>query len=410
MILKKLCFSIYLLFLIVSSALSQGSKINIAVLDLDPTNISNQDAQFLSDRLRAELFETGMFRVVERDRMKDILSEQGFQLSGCTTIECAVEVGQLLNVQQMVAGNIGQLEELYSISLRLIDVQTGAIIQTATRDYRGKLSNVLTQIIPQVAGQLAKAEKSVTKKPTVTKTEDKKIDDEGTYSKFSILLKGGLAGLNFTGDLNEVIQEFNTFESDTFGVADADEYSGFNNFGLELQYALSARLALKFGLSAQNMLSEWYYEEGDYENEEHVYEVLELTRKYSFINIYIGINYKFWYSPDKFAFHLGTDIGAMRLGDQIIQYYLKDGIDYDFDNSYDHTAFAIKLSFGFSYYFGSHFILGTEFSGQYTSKYSTAVEEDSAFDYFPWEFGDIVYPEEINGTGLQLNLILGYRF
>jgi len=60
---------ILLWFLILTSLLiAQKSKINIAVLDLDATNINEEDARFLSDRLRIELFDAGTFNVLERDK------------------------------------------------------------------------------------------------------------------------------------------------------------------------------------------------------------------------------------------------------------------------------------------------------------------------------------------------------
>ena len=67
-------FSInFLCLILILSTLSYGQRLNIAVLDLDPTGISKSDAQFLSDRLRTELFETGIFQVIERAKMEEIL-------------------------------------------------------------------------------------------------------------------------------------------------------------------------------------------------------------------------------------------------------------------------------------------------------------------------------------------------
>ena len=61
------------IFLLAELVLAQNSKINIAVLDLDATNIKDEDARFLSDRLRIELFDAGIFNVLERDKMNVIL-------------------------------------------------------------------------------------------------------------------------------------------------------------------------------------------------------------------------------------------------------------------------------------------------------------------------------------------------
>ena len=38
--------------------------------------------------------------------MEQILVEQGFQQSGCTTNECMVEVGKLIGVEKIVSGSI----------------------------------------------------------------------------------------------------------------------------------------------------------------------------------------------------------------------------------------------------------------------------------------------------------------
>ncbi|MDP8288062.1 MAG: CsgG/HfaB family protein, partial [Candidatus Electryonea clarkiae] len=82
------------------------------------------------------------FRVIERNNMEDILTEQGFQFSGCTSDECAVEVGQLLGVQQMIAGSISKLGELHTVSLRLIDVETGEVLDMQSARCRCSIEEV----------------------------------------------------------------------------------------------------------------------------------------------------------------------------------------------------------------------------------------------------------------------------
>jgi hypothetical protein len=405
-------FHLFILIIIVAfthTILAQESKINIAVLDLDPTKVSNQDAQFLSDRLRTELFETDKFRVLERDKMENILEEQGFQMSGCTSLECAVEAGQLLNVQQMVAGNIGKIEEIYSISLRLIDVKTGAIIKTATRDYTGTLSGVLTEAIPSVAKQLSGVLIPLNKNPVRSQEKDKKDQTKTAPSKISFLIKGGIAGLNFTGDLNDAVDDFNATYADSFGVTAADKYPAFSNLGFEIHYDFKPRLTFKLGLAAENMTSEWSYDESNYINRFIDYQNLYLERKFSFVNIYVGVNYKFWTNPERFAFTLGADVGVINSTSEYYEEYRIDNTDYTAENTYTYSHLALKLSLGYQHYLGKHFLIGAEFVGQYISPYD-ASDEYSDFENYPTEFEDIMYPEEMNATGIQLNLLLGYRF
>lgn len=106
------------------SLLLAQDKQTIAVLDLDAEGLSRSEARIISSRLRTDLFNTSTFTVLERDKMEDILQEQGFQLSGCTTNECVVEAGKLIGVRHIIAGNIGKLGKLYTINIRLIDVES----------------------------------------------------------------------------------------------------------------------------------------------------------------------------------------------------------------------------------------------------------------------------------------------
>jgi len=127
----------------------------IGVLDFTGTGASEAELTTLSDRLRIELVNTGQFTVLERAQMNTILQEQGFQQSACTATECAVEVGQLLGAEKMVAGSIGRVGQTYQVSLRLIDVATGAIEHTALKDCRCTLEELLTTTIAQAAAELA---------------------------------------------------------------------------------------------------------------------------------------------------------------------------------------------------------------------------------------------------------------
>ena len=119
---------------------------SFAVMDLEGGGISAREAQALTDRLRSLIVRTGKVTVVERGAMQAILQEQDFQLSGCTSDECAVEVGQLLGVTTMVAGSIGKIGSTYSIDLRTIDVGTGKIALSIIRDYRGEIDGLLAEM------------------------------------------------------------------------------------------------------------------------------------------------------------------------------------------------------------------------------------------------------------------------
>lgn len=127
-------------------ALAQERKESIAVLDLEGRGISTIEAATLTDRLRSELVKTGAVTVVERGQMQTILAEQDFQMAGCTSDECAVEIGQMLGVTMMYSGSIGKIGATYTVDVRGVSVETGQIINTMSRDYRGEIDGLITEI------------------------------------------------------------------------------------------------------------------------------------------------------------------------------------------------------------------------------------------------------------------------
>ena len=104
-----------------------GSKLNFAIADLAAQGVSASDSAVIADLLRGELVKTGAFTIIEKQNMDKVLSEQGFQQTGCTSEECAVKIGKLLNVQRMAVGSFGKLMDSYILSIRVVNVETGAI-------------------------------------------------------------------------------------------------------------------------------------------------------------------------------------------------------------------------------------------------------------------------------------------
>jgi len=85
----------------------------------------------------------------------EALKEQEFQLDECTSDECIVQIGELAQVEQIVAGSISRVGTVYSIAARIISVETGHIIKTAIYDTEGNIGDLLKTGMHEVAAQLA---------------------------------------------------------------------------------------------------------------------------------------------------------------------------------------------------------------------------------------------------------------
>ena len=142
--------------LLILSTIAFPQKITLAIMGFEATNIDAAEVKILTDRLTTKMAQAGKFIIIERARMNEVLVEQGFQQSGCVSSECAVEAGSMLGVEIIVTGSIGKLGDLYTMDVRAISVESGKIINQASRDCdECKISVVLREVIPYIANELS---------------------------------------------------------------------------------------------------------------------------------------------------------------------------------------------------------------------------------------------------------------
>jgi len=135
----------------------------MAVIDFEPINISPGEALALTERFRTEIQMIDTINVyIDRSSMEMVLLEQGFQQTGCSSDECAVEMGQMLGAEEIIVGSIGLIGSTYSVNIRSISVENGKINRTASRDFRGEIDYVLTPGMQQIAQQFVYNTTSVT--------------------------------------------------------------------------------------------------------------------------------------------------------------------------------------------------------------------------------------------------------
>lgn len=142
--------ALFLFLFFFTILLASETKENIAIIAFKG-DVSESESTILTDKLISEVIKKDVYTVVERSQMAEILKEQGFQQTGCTNDQCAVEMGQLLGVRKIIISNLGKVGNIYSISLKIINVENGAIIRTVTTNIKGKMEDVLKEGIAKVA-------------------------------------------------------------------------------------------------------------------------------------------------------------------------------------------------------------------------------------------------------------------
>jgi TolB-like protein len=146
-----------ILFCTVAPFAQTGKKISLAVHDLQAEGVEQSEAKLISERLRAGLLNTGLYRVMERGQMDAVLKEQMFQQSGaCSDQACLVEMGQLLGVEQVLSGTVGKIGQTYTLAVRLIDVATGEILTALNSDCKCAIDEVMQTSTKDIVNQLVR--------------------------------------------------------------------------------------------------------------------------------------------------------------------------------------------------------------------------------------------------------------
>jgi len=183
-------------------------KLTVAITDLLAKGVEASTADIISERFRSELLKTGHFRVMERGQMDMILKEQGFQQSGvCADAACLVEMGQMMGVDRMLAGSLGKLGSMYTLTVRLINVGTGEILITANEDCDCDIKDVLSRVVPSLAQQLAQAAGFTEE---LTKGNYARRTSLGLAFLGASVISGAVGGILFAG-ASEKFDTYNNF-------------------------------------------------------------------------------------------------------------------------------------------------------------------------------------------------------
>lgn len=142
----------------------------VAVMPFASRSVDAEALDGIGAALSSELLRTGRMRVLERDQVDAILREQSFQASGsCEGGECAVELGRLLSVDQMIVGSIAKVGETYSVTARQVRVGSGEVIRSVTHNTRARVDAILTDIVPRIARELAETPDAVSDAAPIAK-------------------------------------------------------------------------------------------------------------------------------------------------------------------------------------------------------------------------------------------------
>jgi len=175
---------------------AQTKPKNVSVLRFTAQNVSDTDAVIVSDLLSVALVKSGTYRVLDRMNMDKILKEQAFQQTGCTDSECAVQIGQLLNMDYMITGTLSKLGERYFITINIIGVETSQIVRSERTT--GFVMDDVEKVIDDLSQVIIQDSPSIKKEPVATKA----IPETSEHAKIKKSMRRNIKFTSLSGVLS----------------------------------------------------------------------------------------------------------------------------------------------------------------------------------------------------------------
>lgn len=141
-----------------TSTRQERAKYSLAVLELEGAGrVSSADAGDLTERLREELQRAGIFQVLDKGALKNALAAKNLGTVGCSTKECAAQIGRAAGAKLVVNGSISKVGPLYFVQAQLVHTKSGAIVESVSQDFDGDfdaLKEHMAVVARKLSGQM----------------------------------------------------------------------------------------------------------------------------------------------------------------------------------------------------------------------------------------------------------------
>jgi len=237
---------IFLLLVFFCSVLLLSAQIKptITVLDFKTNNISEGDMQSIISFLSAELFDIGIYTVIDSSQRDTILKELKFSMSGCTDESCQLEIGRMLSAEMIVVGDLGQIGSRFILTAKILETETSKTLGIAKGIYPD--IDALLDDMNSFALKLVKGEKLLSINSVVeivpedsnNKNDNESVIQSQTIEEPVIIAENSNETLTkgFALDTGIVFGLGNRVNLDDFNFDDVTPIGGSFYFGLNYQF------------------------------------------------------------------------------------------------------------------------------------------------------------------------------
>ena len=182
---KKLTLILTTLLLAVSfmTAQERKEKPTIVVIPFEAKNVEQNDADVLLEIFTNEIAGTGKFKVVDRSNVDKIREQHKFQNSEWSNDEKVAKLGEALNANIVVTGQLMPFKDKIVVSFRMVDVNTMEIVSSASTKVNdiSEFFDVIPDIVKKLTGEIESISTSSSSKttPAYNKNKTYNVGDDG---------------------------------------------------------------------------------------------------------------------------------------------------------------------------------------------------------------------------------------
>ena len=149
---KKLCVFVLMLFVVTTVVFAKKS-IAVSTFDITGGAVSSEEAEAITELFISELVATRKVNVVDSANFDKVIEEMKFQSSDWSNSEKTIALGNAVNANMVVRGQIIKLGSKMYLSSTIIDLKTANVLSSATEQFNslddifGLLTNFATKIV-----------------------------------------------------------------------------------------------------------------------------------------------------------------------------------------------------------------------------------------------------------------------
>lgn len=122
------------------------AKPTLAIMNFDSSGISEDVYNILYNKLWNDIDSIGVFIMVEQHQVYDVLEKYNYDRPECATRSCAIEMGRLVGVKNVITGSFISSGDSSSVQAELIMVRDDSTKFSSAGQHIGEIDGLIPHI------------------------------------------------------------------------------------------------------------------------------------------------------------------------------------------------------------------------------------------------------------------------